>query len=164
MNQQWLYRVIGATLLGLSAAGCAYEKGQRAVTPPPNSVSAPVATVDAFEAAIVKGDETTAKKLLAPDVLIYESGGQETSRDEYAAHHMKGDMAFLAGSKREVLSRASGGDDQHAWVTTRSRITGRHKDKDVDILSTESMLLKNTSEGWRIVHIHWSSRPASKDH
>ena len=164
MNPQWLYRVIGATLLGLSAAGCAYDKGQRAVTPPPQSVPKAAATVDAFEAAIVKGNEAMAKALLAPDVLIYESGGQETSRDEYAAHHMKGDMAFLAGSKREVLSRASGGDDQHAWVTTRSRITGRHKDKDVDILSTESMILKNTSEGWRIVHIHWSSRPASKDH
>ena len=164
MNQQWLYRVIGATLLGLSAAGCANEKGQRAVTPFPNSVSAPVATVDAFEAAIVRGDEAAAKALLAPDVLIYESGGQETSRDQYAAYHMKGDMAFLAGSKREVLSRASGGDEQHAWVTTRSRITGRHKEKDVEILSTESMMLKNTSEGWRIAHIHWSSRPAAKDH
>ncbi len=166
MNQQRQYRlypVIGATLLGLSAAGCAYDKGQRADTHPQNGSNA-AGVADAFEAAIVKGDEATAKTLLAPDVLIYESGGQETSRDEYAAHHMKGDMAFLAGSKREVLSRASGGNDQHAWVTTRSRITGRHKDKDVDILSTESMMLKNTSEGWRIVHIHWSSRPASKDH
>ncbi len=164
MNQQWLYRVISATLLGLSATGCAYEKGQRTVTPPPNSVAAPAATVDAFEAAIIKGDEAAATMLLAPDVLIYESGGQETSRDQYTAHHMKGDMAFLAGSKREVLSRASGGDDRHAWVSTRSRITGRHKDKDVDIISTESMMLKHTSEGWRIVHIHWSSRPASKNH
>lgn len=164
MNQQWLYRVIGATLLCLSAAGCAYEKGQRALTPPPNSVSAPAATVAAFESAIVRSDETTAKMLLAPDVLIYESGGQETSRDEYAARHMKGDMAFLAGSKRAVLSRANGGDNEHVWVSTRSRITGRHRDKDVDIISTESMMLKHTSEGWRIVHIHWSSRPASKDH
>lgn len=164
MDQQWLYRVIGATLLALSAAGCAYGKGQRAVTPPPQSGPNAVAAVDAFEAAIVKGDETTAKMLLAPDVLIYESGGQEASRDEYAARHMKGDMAFLAGSKREVLSRADGGDSEHAWVATRSRITGRHRDRDVDIISTQSMMLKHTSEGWRIVHIHWSSRPASKDH
>lgn len=163
MNQKWLYQVTGATLLGLSAAGCAYKNGQRIATPP-QSVSNAAAVVDAFEAAIVRGDEAAANALLMPDVLIYESGGQETSRDQYAAHHMKGDMAFLSVSKREVLSRASGGDDRHAWVSTRSRITGRHKDKDVDVFSTESMMLKNTPEGWRIVHIHWSSRPASKDH
>ena len=26
------------------------------------------------------------------------------------------------------------------------------------LLSTETMVLKNTPNGWRIVHIHWSSR------
>ncbi len=124
----------------------------------------PAMAVDAFEATIVKGDEAAAKMLLASDVLIYESGGQESSRDEYAANHMKGDMAFLAGSKRKVLARAEGGDDRHAWVSTRTRITTRHKDQDVDIFSTESMMLKNTPQGWRIVHIHWSSQPAPKDH
>lgn len=146
----------GAALLSSACAALTPGEGPQATTP--------AMVVDAFEAAIVKGDEAAVKTLLAPDVLIYESGGQETSRDEYAAHHLKGDMAFLAASKREVLSRADGGDNEHAWVSTRSRITGRHRDKDVDILSTESMMLKHTLQGWRIVHIHWSSRPASKDH
>jgi len=163
MNPQCLYRIIGATLLILSAAVLAHGKEPHAVTPP-QVVSAPAAVVDAFAAALVKGDEVAAKALLAPDVLIYESGGQESSREEYASHHLKEDVAFLAGSKHEMLSRAEGGDDQHAWVSTRSRITARHKDKDVAILSTESMMLKNTSEGWRIVHIHWSSRPADRAH
>lgn len=27
------------------------------------------------------------------------------------------------------------------------------------LLSTETMVLKNTAAGWQIVHIHWSSRP-----
>lgn len=161
MSLQMLYGIVGAALLGLSAAATAHEKGQLAATPPPpKSVSAPAAAVDAFGAAISKGDEASAKKLLAENVLIYESGGQESSRDEYAAQHLKGDMAFLAGLKQEVLSRAEGGDDAHAWVSTRSRIAGRHKGKDVDVLSTETMVLSNTAEGWRIVHIHWSSRPA----
>ncbi len=156
MNPQGLYRVIGATLLSLGAAVLAYGEE-------PNTATS-VAAVEAFEAAIVRGDESAAQALLAPDVLIYESGGQESSRDEYAANHMKGDMAFLAGSKRKVLARAEGGDDRHAWVSTRTRITTRHKDQDVDIFSTESMMLKNTPQGWRIVHIHWSSQPAPKDH
>lgn len=152
MNLQSLYGLIGVTLLSSACAALAPGKG------PP--AAAPAMVADAFEAAIVKGDEAAAKLLLAPDVLIYEAGGQESSRDEYAAHHMKGDMAFLAASKRQMLSRAEGGDDQNAWVSTRSRITGRHKDKDIDVFSTETLMLKNTPDGWRIVHIHWSSRPA----
>lgn len=124
----------------------------------------PAEVAAAFETALASGNAEVASALLAADVLIYESGGQESSRDEYAAAHMKGDMAFLGASKREVLSRAEGGDNQNAWVSTRSRIIGHHRDKDVDILSTETLVLKKTSEGWRIVHIHWSSRPATKSH
>lgn len=163
MNQQWRYRVIGATLLGLTAAGCAHHQEPRTIAPAAAADrAATVAIADAFEAALTSGDEAAAQALLAPDVLIYESGGQEASREEYASHHMKGDIAFLRASRREVLSRASGGDGAHGWVSTRSRITGHHRDKDVDILSTETMVLKRTSEGWRITHIHWSSRPAAK--
>ena len=170
MNLQSLYGLIGATLLSSACAALAPGEGPHAAAPGASAggyvsitpAATPAMVVEAFEAAIVKGDEAAAKLLLAPDVLIYESGGQESSRDEYAAHHMKGDMAFLAGSKREVLSRAEGGDDRHAWVSTRSRITGRHKDKDIDVFSTETLMLKNTPQGWRIVHIHWSSQPAQR--
>lgn len=158
-----LYHLIGAALLSLATAGCAGLRTASTGTAAPEA-AATVATVDAFEAALASGDEATARALLAPDVLIYESGGQETSRDEYASRHMKGDMAFLRAAKRKILSRASGGDGAHAWVSTRSRITGRHRDKDVDIFSTESMVLQHTPDGWRITHIHWSSRPASADH
>lgn len=151
MRLQGLLGLIGLALL--NSACSTLMPGP--ATPP----GAARAAVEAFEAALVKGDAAAATALLAPDVLIYESGGQESSRDEYAGHHMKGDMAFLAASKREVLSRAEGGDARHAWVTTRSRLTGRHRGKDIDVFSTETMVLKSTPQGWRIVHIHWSSRP-----
>lgn len=121
----------------------------------------PAGTAAAFSAAIVAGDEATAKSLLDPDVLIYESGGQESSRDEYAAHHMKGDMAFLAKARIEVLDRKHGTSGDLAWVATRSRITATHKDKAVDIFSTESLVLKRAPGSWRIVHIQWSSRPVA---
>lgn len=142
--------------LALLLAGC--------TTPMARPAGELRAVAEAFERALASGDAAAASALLAPDVLIYESGGQETSRDEYASAHMKGDMAFLGASKREVLSRAEGGDGDTAWVSTRSRITGRHRDKDVDILSTETLVLKHSAGGWRIVHIHWSSRPATKPH
>lgn len=116
-------------------------------------------TAAAFSAAIVAGDEATAKSLLDPDVLIYESGRQENSRDEYAAHHLKGDMAFLAKARVQVLDRKHGTNGDLAWVATRSRISGTHKEKPVDVFSTETMVLKRVTESWRIVHIQWSSRP-----
>lgn len=134
-----------------------------ATTPPPahaRDMMDPLATAGAFSAALAGGDETTAKSLLAPDVLIYESGGQENSRDEYAAHHMKGDMAFLAAAQVQVIDRKHGANGDLAWVATRSRITGMHKDKPMDVFSTESLVLKRTPGGWRIVHVQWSSRPA----
>lgn len=120
----------------------------------------PIAVAGAFGAALAAGDEAMVRKLLASDVLIYESGGQEASLEEYAAHHMKADMAFLAGAQAHVLERKHGSNDDLAWVATRSRITGTHKDKPVDILSTETLVLKRMPGGWRIVHVQWSSRPA----
>lgn len=119
----------------------------------------PAATAAAFSAAIASGDEAAVKSLLDPDVLIYESGGQESSREEYTSHHMKGDMAFLSNARVEVLDRRHGSTGDLGWVATRSRITGTHKDKAVDLFSTESLVLKRTADGWRIVHIQWSSRP-----
>jgi len=120
----------------------------------------PAGTADALDYAIAHGDEAQVKALLAPDVLIYESGGQESSRDEYAAHHMKADMAFTAHVQRKVLDRRQGSAGELAWVATRSRVTGTYKDKPIDELSTETLVLKRTPEGWRVVHIQWSSRPA----
>lgn len=120
----------------------------------------PVATAKAFGAALKAGDEPAVKALIAPDVLIYEFGSQEGSRDEYAAHHLGEDMKFLAGAQVQVLDRRHGASGDLAWVATRSRVTGTYKDKPFDLLSTESLVLKRGAGGWRIVHVQWSSRPA----
>lgn len=124
----------------------------------------PLGTVNAFQAALSNGDEATATMLLAPDVLIYESGGQERSRSEYAAGHLAGDIAFMAGAKVQRLEQAQTAAGDLAVVTTRSRIVTRSKDKAVDLLSTETMVLRRVGSRWRIVHIHWSSRPSSAAH
>jgi ketosteroid isomerase-like protein len=121
----------------------------------------PLATADAFDRAITTGDEKQVLAMLAPDVLIYESGGQEASRDEYAASHLKADIAFMAQMQRKVLGRKQGAAGELAWVATRSRVSGTYKDKPVDMFSTETLVLKQQADGWRIVHIQWSSQPAT---
>ncbi|MGH8033636.1 MAG: YybH family protein [Nevskiaceae bacterium] len=119
--------------------------------------------VRAFQAALVQGDEAAARQLLAPEALIYESGGMET-REQYASGHLKGDMAFLKAVQLQTLEQTQTPSGDLAVVSTRSRISGEYKGKPVDLLSTETMVLKRGPEDWKIVHIHWSSRPASKAH
>ena len=137
-------------------AGCA---GRTAPEPAEDVAAVAVSHAEAFQRALATGDEASVGNLLAPEVLIYESGGQESSREEYMSHHMKGDMAFLAKSQLQVIERKRGASGNLAWVATRSRITGVHRDKPVDIYSTESLVFERKPEGWRIVHVQWSSRP-----
>ena len=122
------------------------------------AASTPRGALEAFQAAMKSGDAAAVKRWLAPNVLIYEGGAAERSRDEYAEHHLGADMAFLKKSRVEILKQSSGGDDEAAWITTESRIRGESsKGKPLDIASTETALLRKTGEGWRIVHLHWSS-------
>jgi ketosteroid isomerase-like protein len=122
----------------------------------------PTAVVEAFNHSLRTRDTGRALELLAPDVLIYEFGGQEASRDEYAADHMKGDMEFLAAATVEQLDQRQTVSGNVAIVTTRSRVKGQYQDKPYDQLSTETMVLRHAGGAWRITHIHWSSRAAPK--
>ena len=56
--------------------------------------------VNAFHAALKRGDATAALNLMAEDVVIFESGGVERHRAEYATHHLKSDAAFSAATTR----------------------------------------------------------------
>lgn len=130
-----------------------------AAEPVAASAQEPAAVVDAFAQALATGDTARAAALLDPDVKIFESGGIERSRDEYAAHHLGADAAFLREATVTPLWRTGDANGALAWVGSESRIAAVSKGKPVKLLNTESMILKMTPDGWRIVHIHWSSRP-----
>jgi ketosteroid isomerase-like protein len=103
------------------------------------------------------GDEALARSLLAPDVLIYESGGYESSLQEYAAHHLKADLQFMAKIRVQTLDQKSEVVGDLAWVSTRARFTGTDTAKPLTLLSTETMVLRRNEGQWRIRHVHWSS-------
>lgn len=107
--------------------------------------------------AIAAGDVEQLKILLAPDVLIFESGNIESSLAEYESHHMQSDMTFMKTMNIEVESRHVFDSGDTAIVVTHSRIHGMYKEKELDLSSTETLLMKNMSGQWKIVHIHWSS-------
>jgi ketosteroid isomerase-like protein len=121
------------------------------------ATSTPVDTVEAFHAALTRGDRAAALELLAEDALIFESGGVEQSRAEYASHHLAADAAFSAAVSRTVNSRTHGADGDTAWVTSIETVTGSYRGRAINSRSLETMLLRRTNGHWRIVHIHWSS-------
>ena len=128
---------------------------------PTNTLSASArgaaAAVDAFHAALHRGDTRAAAALLAEDALIFESGGVERSKAEYAKHHLPADAEFSRLVSSAVHRRAGNSNGTLAWIASEGRTTGTYKGKPVDLLTTETMLLRRTNKGWRIVHIHWSS-------
>jgi ketosteroid isomerase-like protein len=120
---------------------------------------APAAAVDAFSAAMKAGDLARMGELLADDVLVLESGGAERSKAEYFAEHAAADAAFLKDAHVQQTRRTVRVDGDHAWIGTESELHATREGQPLTLLSSETMVLKRTPAGWRIVHIHWSSRP-----
>lgn len=124
----------------------------------PEPARAAAAAVDAFHAALRRGDEKAALALVADDALVFEEGRAERSKSEYAASHAAADAAF-SKAVSSVRSRRTGhaaGD--LAWIAGESRTKGSFKGQDIDRIMVETMVLRRDSAGaWKIVHIHWSS-------
>nr|AFR74976.1 Tnp [uncultured Xanthomonadaceae bacterium] len=161
----------GITLLGISLlAACAsvptavpaQDSAAQAPAAMPASTQqteAAVAVVEQFAAAIKAGDRERTGALLADDVLILESGKAQRSRAEYLGGHAVNDAAFLQDAQIRITQRTARVEGDLAWVATESELQASQDGKPMTRLSSETMVLKNTPAGWRIVHIHWSSRP-----
>jgi ketosteroid isomerase-like protein len=137
----------------------ATDTGIRTLTGTTHEDSAAVArVVHRFHEALEAGDSLAALDLLHEDAVILESGGTET-RAEYRAHHLPGDIAFARAVDREAgpVRVTTRGDV--AWATSVSVMRGTFREREVNSRSVELMVLERTPNGWRIVAIHWSSRP-----
>lgn len=154
---------LAAVLLALPAGPGLTQHAHDAGAPPARLAPAAgeaAAAVDAFHAALRTGDREAALALLAEDALIFESGGAERSRAEYASHHLESDAAFAAATEAALTRRSGDASGDVAWVTSEGRTTGAFNGRPVDRLTAETMLLRRHPDGWRIHHIHWSSRAA----
>ena len=117
----------------------------------------PEKAVQAFHAALASADRDAALRLLDPQVLIFEQGGAEMSRDEYASNHLDADIEFSRATSRKVSEKRSRVESDLGWVVTLSESSGTFRGREVSSRGAETMLLKKTAEGWRILHIPWSS-------
>lgn len=129
-------------------------QAERDASPDATSVREAVHT---FHDALASGDSAGALALLHPDVRVYESGHAETLT-EYRSGHLAADIEFAVGTDREVLGDHVSGGDGWALYLSEYRMEGTFRDREVETRGTETMLLLETEDGWRIRHIHWSSR------
>jgi ketosteroid isomerase-like protein len=120
----------------------------------------PSETVASFHAAIQAGDKDKALALLSPQIMIYEAGHVERSRDEYAGHHLGGDIEFAKVTRRKVIKHSERVDGNIAVVLEETETTGDYKGKPVHSFGVETAILEKKGDGWVIAHVHWSSRKA----
>lgn len=112
--------------------------------------------VRSFHQALQSGNGKQARALLADDVTIYESGNVERSADEYAAHHLAADMAYLAQMQVTTLEQQVSINGDTAVSISRSHTKGTYKGKARDHQGMETIILQLQKGQWKIKHIHWS--------
>lgn len=148
-------RLVSTALAGLLPGAALAQEGD--LPQHPADEAAVRAVVEGFHDALSAGDSTRAIGYLHPDLVVYEGGHAETL-GEYRSGHLAGDMAFsgaveFATTRDAVLS----GPDFSLYLREYS-ITGTYRDRTIDAHGTESIVLVRTDDGWKIRHVHWSSR------
>ncbi len=142
---------IFAALMSLAAPAFAQPGAQR------DPLRSPIDVVAAFSAALDAGDTAGLERLLAPDVLIAESGGLERSLEEYRSHHMAADIEFSKAVETRILDRRVYEGEGLVTVFSEGVSEGTFRDKPVSSRLMETMVLRESGGAWKIVHIHWSS-------
>ena len=156
-----LFCSASATLLPASAVVAHEPKSAASVATSLSLTAKPAAdVVDRFHAALKRGDIANAASLLAVDALIFESGGVERSKAEYASQHLAADAAFASATVHSRTRRSGSVVGEFAWIATEGKTTGTYKDNAINSTSTETMVLRRANGAWQIIHIHWSSAKA----
>jgi uncharacterized protein (TIGR02246 family) len=157
--------LVGMLALGIGARADAHDPAAAVaatISDVESAATDAVRVVDAFGEALKANRIEEASQLLAEDVLVLESGGGERSRVQYLAEHAAADAAYLQGAEQQLTARRARVAGDLAWVGSETRTTTHKDGKARTSLGTETMVLRRTDAGWRIVHIHWSSRAVAQ--
>lgn len=117
--------------------------------------------VEQFHQSLERGDAPAALAALSDDIKIFEQGWVEQSKAEYAAHHLASDIEFSKAVKSSTTSVDVTVDGTLAYVLRQGTTVGMFEGKPVNSIGIETMVLQKAGSGWKIVHIHWSSRKST---
>ena len=113
--------------------------------------------VQGFKSALAAGDSVAAIGYLHSDLVVYESGHSETLA-EYRAGHLAADMEFAAAVETTALEQGVIVRPGMALWVSESQSKGEFRGRAIDSHGTETIVLLPTDAGWKILHVHWSSR------
>ena len=116
----------------------------------------PEAASQVLRGAMTAGEPGPVAAILAPDVIVYQDGREDRTRDAYVARSLADDLAFFRAYFAEVISQDVREDSESAWVTTRTRYIGKTVDQGASFIGTETLVLRRIGGSWQIVHIHRS--------
>lgn len=147
--------LLAACAIALLAAGSPPDlRGQEPEDPDEAQVRD---VVQGFKAALAAGDSTAALGFLHRDLVVYEAGRAE-SLAEYRAGHLAADMEFAAAvTTTPVQQGVIVRDDMAMWVSEGDS-KGTFRGRAIDSHGTETIVLVANEAGWKILHVHWSSR------
>ena len=98
----------------------------------------------------------SADALLSPDVVIQESGGEE-SRAEYRSPHLAADIEFARAVRSQQDPVRVRVREDVAWASSTRATQGEFRGRAINSAGAELMVLTREPGGWRIVATHWSS-------
>lgn len=154
MSGRMLTGITGALLLAAPSAPTTAGQESGAREPGEDTVRE---VVHGFKTALAAGDSARALAYLHRDVVVYEGGHAETF-GEYRAGHLRADMAFAAATSSQTLRERVVLADDMALYLSESATAGEFRGRAIDSRGAETIVLVPMPEGWRIRHIHWSSR------
>jgi ketosteroid isomerase-like protein len=143
-----------AWLLALGAPASAQEQHPAHRQPDEDAIRA---VVEGFHAALSVGDSTGALAYLHHDLIVYEAGHAETL-EEYRSGHLASDIAFSRSVVFETERDTVVPGREMSLYLREYSMKGSYRDNEIDARGVESIVLAPTEEGWKIRHIHWSSR------
>lgn len=144
---RWRRRLL-ACAVGLVLAGTAWAQTARL----------PADAVDGFHAALKRKDTGGALSYLDRSLMVFEFGLTDATVEAYALSHLPGDIDMAAVSDWAVQARRVGGSGNERWVLSTYHVTGKLPDgKPIDQVMLETAIVRRVGDGFRIVHLHWSS-------
>lgn len=124
--------------------------------------ASPSETVDAFYKALAQGDAKGAAKYLGKEVVVFEQGYINDSREDYVKAQIGEAAKFAKATRREVIRREAWQEGNIAWVLSSTLTTGTFNGQKLALDGAETMVLRKLGDGWMITHIHWSAHPAAE--